>query len=573
MGPSELARADWLPPMERAWVDAHAEVLRLVFAEFEATGSWPDPVLLERRIRGSGNRADVVKAANSIPPALGRRDYQEPRFLLTLLGLACVEDARKLLERYVATIRLALAVYDDPEQPRIITRDTVRSALAIDGADLDRLSQLLLDVGNPFSGGSTAANGDWTITIDERVVEYDDVYEVDAFIRMLAHVRLAQPRGGVAPSLRPEQLVRSSSFTGAAQAAGATGSLAATLLAIVLAPLPWKVAAAAAVIGSAVVHRRVFGPSGSWSWRAGVVAVAATAGVGAALLSGGPPAGRLSVEAQLGADLRRLAGFRVVYLGTATLRGGTAKSFVVVLRDANVQEHPGGDIPVTPNGQVFVSKSDQLRVYDVRGGRLRLAFRFLPQSAGQVRQLPEGDHPDFRFHVVEQLDINHDGQRELVGEFRRDTLASGPYPVPVVLAWDAETAEYRLSPLVPHAPALERGPAGASSSRTGFTRATVIRDRFSGALLLGHAVDGYRLMLRQPDPLLLGLFTVDEGSTRPTGEVKAWTLDLQSGSIETTECGALNPQRHLLIDLGERAPDEVLSRSLLTRFAPPCGRL
>lgn len=348
------------------------------------------------------------------------------------------------------------------------------------------------------------------------------------------------------------------------------GTILATLFAVVLAPLALKVGAV--VFATAVVIRRdeVMGPRGSWPDRFFVSCLALGSVALVALIQwhGGGP----SPDEQLDGQLAAIPGFRVQFRGQAELRGPNAgKSFVVVMRDKNTQERPHGDIPMTKDGEVFVPKSDEVRIYDVDDGRVRLSFRFLPQSSGQIRQLPEGDYPSFHFRVVSQTDLTGSGSRELVGAFERVTLATGPMPVPVLIAWDPEAHKFRMSPLIPKPPDLSPLGAKARAAMAGFTRPTTIRDRHSDATTRGYAADAFRVWPRRTSPAVTAFYV--DPSTMTRGQVSAWTLDAQNGSIESISCQTMKLAGGLVYRIGGTDWNKLLASAGLHGFAPPCGNL
>jgi hypothetical protein len=217
---------------------------------------------------------------------------------------------------------------------------------------------------------------------------------------------------------------------------------------------------------------------------------------------------------------------------------GAPASQVLVLRDTRLKEHPAGDTVTDAGGRFVVPRSDEIRIYDTIGGALRLAFRFLPQGPGQVQQLPEGDWPGFRFRASPIADIDGDGRLEVVGTFERVTLASGPMPTPVLISWDDGEQRYRLAPLIPDPPQLPDSSAAEHAQFTGYTKPTMFQDRYTDHKVLAYATDHYKIITNRPDAFLVAAY-LDPASvttTRVRFEIQAWTLDLQSGVLETLAC-------------------------------------
>jgi hypothetical protein len=107
-----------------------------------------------------------------------------------------------------------------------------------------------------------------------------------------------------------------------------------------------------------------------------------------------------------------------------------------------------GDEPGVPRGR---ARSDEIQVWDVRGGELRRALAFEPGLLGQERTL-------FQFRDVG--DIDGDGAEELVGGFGTEAIR-GEVLVPFAVDWDSDARRYRLIVLTPQPPEFAtkaRGP-------------------------------------------------------------------------------------------------------------------
>jgi hypothetical protein len=241
----------------------------------------------------------------------------------------------------------------------------------------------------------------------------------------------------------------------------------------------------------------------------------------------------------------------------------------VVLRDTRLKEHPAGDTVTDDQGRFVVPRSDEIRIYDTIDGRLHLAFRFLPQGQGQIRQAPEGDWPSFRFRASPIVDLDGDGRPELVGTFERVTLASGPMPSPVLISWDDGTQHYRLAPLISERPQLSARGAIDRSQLAGYTQPTVLQDRYTREKIYAYAVDHYKIIRNQPDAYLVAAYLdpASMTSSRVRYEIQAWTLDLPSGALETLAClgapGSLHPRG------SDITPDDLVSW-LRAHPSPPC---
>lgn len=585
---------DWLPEGQRTWAIEHRAVLEAIFAAFERNGIWPDPVELDRQLRSQGTKIGVTAAANEMPRSLGERVHYPSSVDLSLFGLGCVAAASSLLDAYVATIWLALARFDDASVPRRLTRADAQQALGLDDHTMDRLSAIVVGRGNFFLGSGDASPGSWDMEIDERVVLYEDVTTREELLARLASERLVNPimsmeprvpRAAAAapppPATTPGETV---DWAALARAASIALGVTANVLALALAPLPLALGALSFTIAFVALHRRIMNPPYS---RAAICATVAL-GLGVGLLTwliqgigdhknhGSRRAALLGrvvpVGEQIDSVLRQAAkdGRRAVFRASVPLHGpGSRSSQVLVLRDPRLKEHPAGEAVTDAHGRYVVPRSDEVRIYDTVDGKLRLAFRFLPQGPGQVRQAPEGDWPGFRFRPSPVTDIDGDGRPEIVGTFERVTLASGPMPAPVLISWDDGTQRYRLAPLIAQHPRLSGSNALDRAQLAGYLKPTILQDRYTSKKVYAYATDHYKIIRDKPDAFLVAAY-LDVASmtfSRVRYEIQAWTLDLQSGALETLACldapGSLRPT-------GSDVADDDLVAWLRDHPSPPC---
>lgn len=457
-----------------------------------------------------------------MPPSLGARTHYPSSVDLSLFGLGCVPAARGLLDAYVETLRLALSRFDDVSTPRRLTRTMTQDALGLDEHTMKLLSVLIVGRGNVFLSGGNASVEAWDLEIDERIVSYEHITTSGELLATLAEQWLTKPTMSMEPRVSPTASahlpVAQSSEDQPSNADQRTlanaGSLAlgitANGLALALAPLPLALGALGFTFSFVALHRQVMRQSPSRSAIAATIAIGLTVGFMTWLIQGTGPSETesststtaRSTTAQLDGVLQRAAkeGRRAVFQASARLHGpGAPVSQVLVLRDKRLKEHPEGDIPTDTRGRFVVPGSDEIRIYDSTDDGYRLAFRFLPQGPGQVRQLPEGDWPGFRFRASPVTDIDGDGRPEIVGTFERVTLASGPMPTPVLISWDDGEQRYRLAPLIQDPPRLSDSTAAQRAQFTGYTRPTILQDRYSNNKVLAYATDHYKIVTDHPD--------------------------------------------------------------------------
>ena len=281
----------WLSPRTRIWAEENRAVLNAIYSAFHGSGSWPDPVQLERELRASGMRIGLVSSLDNLPPELGSHQTYPSRVRLSLLGLGCVPAARRLLQRYLAVVHLAIERYDQPEQPNRLSRADVAARLDIGSVETDRLSRLILDDGI-WSGSGTADPKAWDFEIDPRVTRFENDDEVDAFLARLAEQRrTSKPTFDTTAIAATVQVVTAPSpdtaHTGLVTGNGkylspilvllSVVGIGANISGVVAAPLPFVVAVSVSAVTAAVLHRKllVSPPSGR---AVGVVVVAGLVG-------------------------------------------------------------------------------------------------------------------------------------------------------------------------------------------------------------------------------------------------------------------------------------------------------
>lgn len=561
----------WLPASERAWVVRHRAVLDAIVAKLMATGDWPDPVALERELRGGGKGGGVVVAIGQMPRSLGWREHSPPRVSLTLFGLASASNGRWLIGSLYQTLQLALARFDAPDRPDRLDRAFVQEALGLDDRSMDAVSVVLTHGGNPFLGGGNASPVSWDLQIDERVVYLDAVASAEELMAYLARERL--PAVAEVPAAQGASHWAWSSAWAPIAAVFLVLTVAATFAAVVDAPGYLVAATVVAAAAAVMVHRHLLArPPAMWAVAAVVLAAGAGASGWLLLADRDSKPHRLSerqVIERLGpvvAQAKR-SQLSVAFQAAAALRGhDLAPSAVLVLRDDRVVD-PHGDIPFDSQGRFVFPRSDELRVYDVHGQQLTASFDFLPQAPGEIRQLPEGDHPAFHIAFAAPADIDNDGHSELLGEFLRQTMASGPYPVPFLLHWDPHVGRFLVEPLITEPPDLR----GRPRLLTGYTKPTVIRDRITKQRVLGYATDQFLIMRKGPQPVLVAAYATSSFSGHSGAELKMWSLDLQSGHVETQACDGIFGQKHLFASArkGETA-SEAIERTVRHSAGTPC---
>jgi hypothetical protein len=119
--------------------------------------------------------------------------------------------------------------------------------------------------------------------------------------------------------------------------------------------------------------------------------------------------------------------------------GGVTKSYFMVFRDTNILEYN--------IRQSYTS--DEIRIYDLQGGKLTLRFRFQPD----ILRTGEGFSSPLLWRLTSVRDVSGDGVDEVVGAYSEFFMAP-VFPAPVVIGWDPSGNGYQLVPLLTSDPRL-----------------------------------------------------------------------------------------------------------------------
>jgi hypothetical protein len=564
---------DWLPENLRAWVTTHRIALEAVFGAVIQNAQWPDPVQLQRQQRAAGGHPAIALVLAGMPRQLGWREYEPPRARLSLFGIACCHGSGPVLSAYFQLLQLALERHSDPDSPdRLCRRDA--DSLTRCPAEARLLSRVVLD-DCPFLGSGSTGLDDWDREIDERAVEYAQARSIDDFLAVLAEQRgltAAQQDSSAAdraaapepPPAPPSADVPLEPSAGPqrvparlAHAAGAlvfVASLGGLVLAITGSSLPPVLAVSVACALSFVLP--LWRPQMALGRVVSAVAVAALLGAAAGSVIG--ESTTPSISSQLDAVLKQAVdrGTYPAVRRTLRLHRGAPRSQLIVLRDDS--ERPGG-IP----RELALPPSDELRLYDEVGGRLDLRLAFHPQNPGEVQQGPDGDFPGYRLQVMQVMDVNRDGNAEVLLSFERRSNASGPLPVPVLLWWDAAADAYRVDPILTEAPELRVAPGLSTEALDGYRKPSLVSDQRSENRLVGFPADAIavRHALRGP-VVLAGYAEVSTVGFTGRYEAVGWFLSLAGGRLQLTRCTP--KRRHLFVKPSTPAQiEDALARAVI----------
>ena len=219
-------------------------------------------------------------------------------------------------------------------------------------------------------------------------------------------------------------------------------------------------------------------------------------------------------------DVRAAArrdGFAVRYSRLAPHQGAASHLFVLAKRVAQK------DAARRP--------SDEVRLYDVAGGELRLALAFRPDV--RFPEAPDRPAPT-AFHVWTVVDVDGDGQKEILASYDANQAGAEFQRAPVVIARDAARGVYALTPLLPvhrlgsasaGLPAYGFGPAGVRAAPHLWVSELAL-DR--GRLFLpGHVILATSVVLVGGDPQHLSITVKPaDPSLGIDRHVRLWELDV-----------------------------------------------
>ena len=204
MGPAQMTTSRWLSSRASDWVVSQQDTLDFIYEAFCSSGQWPDPVQLQRELRAGGTRISFARAANEIPRELGWRNRAPDRVVLSLFGANRMLHRSRAPPSHLRRDSPSGARTARPAQPGESSRPRSRGrSLGLSAVEADRVSKLIL-ADCPFLGGGNASVEAWDLEIDERVVEFEQVEDIDGLLTVLAEQRAIgasapNPAGTTAP--------------------------------------------------------------------------------------------------------------------------------------------------------------------------------------------------------------------------------------------------------------------------------------------------------------------------------------------------------------------------------------
>lgn len=178
---------DYLPEDVLEWARNNRELLDLVVAELLRTGDWPTTTGLTRDLARQGRPLPLSTLLRDLPRPLGFVENHPGRIVLLLFGLRVTSDGQRLLDPFVALLKLGIERFQGPDDPPQVTRADLRSLLGSQDDTAERaLGEIFLREA-PFYGQRTGGPDDeWNAEVTDLVVTYWDVQTPDDYLRIRA---------------------------------------------------------------------------------------------------------------------------------------------------------------------------------------------------------------------------------------------------------------------------------------------------------------------------------------------------------------------------------------------------
>jgi hypothetical protein len=308
--------------------------------------------------------------------------------------------------------------------------------------------------------------------------------------------------------------------------------------------------------------RPPFAPAPTERWDMPAVALAGGAGVAAVLIvlvllikgfsTPTPPPMAVQI-AELEQDAAKQGQFvRPVVNKPVDLHGTGLESRVFAFVAANPRR--GDPLP-----------SEELRVYDDKGGWLREAFRFRPDAAG------------VKFEFRGARDVDRDGATEIIGAFAPPDGRNAM--LPVALDWQTLEQQYALVPLDLGAPKLtdvevsKRFQVPERQYRDLYAAPVTVRDATSAKRVTGHRVQDF--VITSPPRIVAAYFLrppIDMTKDKALYELHAAILRVgRAPSLAPCAPGGIPPPRMEIL-LSERSQKKAVAETWATATADRyCG--
>jgi hypothetical protein len=177
------------------------------------------------------------------------------------------------------------------------------------------------------------------------------------------------------------------------------------------------------------------------------------------------------------------------------------------------------------------ASADELRIYDIDGSRLKLAFRFRPLIKGSVDDPHVDEPPTFALQLTDAGDIDGNGTSEAMLQLIDDVFGLGWIVRPLMLVWDFEKKHYSVVPILSPATTGRRGPQLARKGDLPFLlfykAPWPIIDAHSRSRFVTFAAGAFAVRGSQEGPLFAAAFDLSSTNAYPAQtlhQVRIWRL-------------------------------------------------
>jgi hypothetical protein len=228
-----------------------------------------------------------------------------------------------------------------------------------------------------------------------------------------------------------------------------------------------------------------------------------------------------TISQQLGGVLHDAAGegrYAVVNRNVSLHGTGTVSHLLVFRKPSKI---PG-------------STSDEIRIYDEAGKKLKRAFDFFPRAS------PVSGN-GYRFDLQAVSSVDNTDRKVVLGSYAT-VFMNGEVDRPVLVDWNEASGRYQIHPLLtaPIKLATRKIPNGYGGSS--MYKGETIVDPHTGTSLKGAEGAEAFTIDRGSFPLLLAVFVAGAEchACQPTMQLKGWKLDLASPNPQVGECTPFN---------------------------------
>jgi hypothetical protein len=165
--------------------------------------------------------------------------------------------------------------------------------------------------------------------------------------------------------------------------------------------------------------------------------------------------------------------------------------------------------------------------------------------------------------VSQVIEVNRDGNAELLVSFERRSNASGPLPLPALIWWDRAADEYRIDPVLIEAPELSVAPGLSVEALDGYRKPSIVQDQLSESQLVGFPTDAIEIRQALRGPVVVAGFA-EMSSVGFTGRYEAigWFLSVDGGGLRLTRCSPKHEHRFVKPSTPAK-PEDALARAVL----------